>query len=234
MADIFAACHLYEPAERTAAGVDMMYKDVRFVIVRVCEWLVSHDMVAGSAGNVSVRSGDHVIITPTNKRYTTMSPNDLVVVDMSGNVIEGGRGPSSEMPLHLEIYRNRSDVCAIIHTHSIYASTLAVLRRGLPPVIDEITPRLGGDIRVSEYAMPGTRDLAKAVVSAIENRSAALIANHGAVACGKTLEEALDNAVLLERASKIYLLALRVGEPVPLPAEVIREESEVWRARRAQ
>ncbi len=193
-----------------------MYKIIRSSIVRVCEWLVSHDMVSGSAGNVSVRAGDHVVITPAGKRYSTLSPNDLIVLDMSGEVIEGDRRPSSETKMHLEIYRHRSDANAIVHTHSVYATVLAVLRRPIPPIIDEVTLRLGGDIRVSEYAMPGTMELAKAVVSAMEERVGALIANHGAVTCGTTLDDALDNSVLLERAAKVYVLALQAGEPVLL------------------
>ncbi|MFW9974089.1 MAG: class II aldolase/adducin family protein, partial [Candidatus Thorarchaeota archaeon] len=138
------------------------------------------------------------------------------------------RNPSIEKPMHLEIYQNRSDVLAIVHTHSLYASAMAILHEPLPPILDELVPKLGAGIRVSKYAMPGTKDLGKNVVEVLQDRSAALIANHGAVSCAKTLKDALFLSILLERACKIYMTAKQAGKPVELPEDVVEDEQDIW------
>jgi L-fuculose-phosphate aldolase len=190
--------------------------------------MVENDLVIGSAGNVSIRVGDHVIITPSSIHYTEMSSDDMLVLDMSGNVIEGNKNPSIEFKMHLELYNTREDAKAVVHTHSLYASAMAILNEALPPVIDETVTKLGSHIRVSEYAMPGTKDLAQNVRVALEDRSAALIGNHGAVCIGKTLKEALHLAVLLERTCKVYMIAKQVGTPRQLPEDVVEDEQDVW------
>lgn len=206
-----------------------MYENVKKEIRSVSVEMLKTGLVSGTAGNVSARAEHYVAITPSAKNYLAMKAEDVMVIDMDGNVVEGTLNPSSEMLMHLEIYRRREDVQAIMHTHSIYASVLAVIHKSLPPIIDELVPKLGGEVRVSKYAMPGTRELANNVTDALEMRSAALIANHGAVTCGKTLKEALDSAILLERVSKIYLLALHHGEPAILPEDVLENETDIWR-----
>jgi ribulose-5-phosphate 4-epimerase/fuculose-1-phosphate aldolase len=206
-----------------------MYEKVKKEIQGICRELLKEGLVAGTAGNVSARVDDHVAITFSQKHYDVMKPEDVMVLDIKGNVVEGDMNPSSETPTHLEIYRQRKDVDAVIHTHSIYATALAVLRKPLPPVIDELTARLGGEIRVSEYGQPGSSAMAKAVVAGLEMRSAVLIANHGALCCDRTLRDAFDDAVLLERACKIYLHAISHGEPVPIPEDVLESESDIWR-----
>jgi L-fuculose-phosphate aldolase len=147
---------------------------------------------------------------------------------MNGDVIEGTRNPSIEMLMHLEIYAARDKALAIVHTHSIYASAMAVIQEPLPPILDEIIPKLGATIRVSSYAMPGTKDLAKNVVEVLESRSAALIANHGAVCYAKTLKEALFLSIILERACKIYMTAKCAGKVNELPEEVVEDEQDIW------
>ncbi|MFW9770533.1 MAG: class II aldolase/adducin family protein, partial [Candidatus Thorarchaeota archaeon] len=117
---------------------------------------------------------------------------------------------------------------AVVHTHSIYASSMAILHESLPSILDEIVPKLGANVRVSEYAQPGTKQLGKNVAEAIEERSAALIANHGAVCIAKTLKDALFLSILLERACKIYMAARQVGTPIELPEDVVEDEQDVW------
>ncbi|MCK5151834.1 MAG: class II aldolase/adducin family protein, partial [Candidatus Thorarchaeota archaeon] len=130
--------------------------------------------------------------------------------------------------MHLGVYKAREEAKAIVHSHSIFASALAVLRRPLPTVIDEVVPKLGGEIRVAEYAMSGTKDLANHVVEALDMRSGVLLANHGSLCFGKSIEEALLNSILLERSCKIYLMALQAGTPIELPEEVVEDEADIW------
>lgn len=205
-----------------------MYEDTKKELLDVCMQMLKYDLVIGSAGNVSVRVNDHVVITPSSIHYTEMSSDDMVVLDMNGNVIEGNKNPSIEYKMHLELYNTRDDAKVVIHTHSLYACAMAVLNEPLPPIIDETVPKLGSEIRVSKYAMPGTKELGMNVREAMEDRSAALIGNHGAVCIAKTLKESLHLARLLERICKIYMIAKQTGTPTQLPEEVVEDEQDVW------
>ncbi len=205
-----------------------MYEEQKKELLDTCLQMVENDLVIGSSGNASLRVGDHVVISPSSVHYVEMEINDIVVVDLNGDVVEGHRNPSVEMPMHLEIYRTRDDSLAVVHTHSIYASSMAILQQPLPPILDEIVPKLGSDIRVSKYAMPGTKQLGTNVAEAMVERSAALIANHGSVCSAKTLKDALFLSILLERACKIYMLAKQVGTPVELPEDVVEDEQDLW------
>ena len=205
-----------------------MYEEKKKELLDLCLQMVENDLVIGSSGNASLRVDEHVVISPSSVHYTEMAIEDMVVVDMNGDVIEGTRNPSIEMLMHLEIYAARDKALAIVHTHSIYASAMAVIQEPLPPILDEIIPKLGATIRVSSYAMPGTKDLAKNVVEVLESRSAALIANHGAVCYAKTLKEALFLSIILERACKIYMTAKCAGKVNELPEEVVEDEQDIW------
>lgn len=190
--------------------------------------MVGNDLVVGSSGNASLRVGDHILITPSSVQYSTMTAENIMVLDLEGDVVEGDLNPSVESPTHLEIYRQREDVGAVVHSHSIYTTALALLHMPLPPVLDEVVPKLGGEVRVTSYAMPGTKELAKNVVEAMDMRSAVLIANHGAVCCAKTIRKAMEKAILLERTCKIYLLAKQIGDPIHLPEDVVEDEADLW------
>lgn len=190
--------------------------------------MVENDLVFGSSGNASLRVGDHILITPSSVQYSTMTAENIMVLDLEGNVVEGDLNPSVESPTHLEIYRQREDAGAVVHSHSIYTTALALLHMPLPPVLDEVVPKLGGEVRVTSYAMPGTKELAKNVVEAMDMRSAVLIANHGAVCCAKTIRKAMEKAILLERTCKIYLLAKQIGDPIHLPEDVVEDEADLW------
>ena len=205
-----------------------MYEKEKKELLDICLDMIKHDLVIGSSGNASLRVGDHVVISPSSVHYTEMVVDDVVVIDMEGNEVEGTRNPSIEKPMHLEIYNNREDALAVVHTHSLYTSAMAVLHEPLPPILDEIVPKLGAGIRVSKYAMPGTKELGKYVVEVLEERSAALIANHGAVCIAKTIKNALFLSILLERACKIYMTAKQVGSPIELPEDVVEDEQDIW------
>jgi L-fuculose-phosphate aldolase len=182
-------------------------------------------LVIGSSGNASQRIGDTdtVAVTPSHVDYTVLEPTDVMVVNLEGEVVDGDRNPSSETPMHLAVYKAREDVGAIIHTHSIYASALAILGVPLPPVIDEFVMYLGGQVEVAKYGMPGGESLAKNAVEALGPRNAVLLANHGALCCAGTLRKAYHNALLLERVAQIYLLALSTnkGTPSQIPEEAL-------------
>jgi len=187
--------------------VSNMHEDTKKKLLDICLKMVENDLVIGSSGNASVRVDDDVIITPSSVHYTEMKVEDMVVINLKGEVLEGSRNPSVEWQMHNELYNTRSNVNAVVHTHSIYASAMAVLNESLPPMIDETVPKLGSHIRVSEYAMPGTKQLGTNV---------------------GTLEKALHLSIVLERTCKIYMIAKQVGTPKQLPAEVVEDEQDLW------
>jgi L-ribulose-5-phosphate 4-epimerase len=205
-----------------------MYEEQKQELLDICLQMLEENLVIGSSGNASIRVDEHVVISPSSVHYSEMKVEDIVVVDLEGETIEGHRNPSVELPMHLELYRTRTDALAVVHTHSVYASSMAILQEPLPPILDEIVPKLGSTIRVSAYAMPGTKQLGKNVAEAIIERSAALIANHGAVCIAKTLKDALFLSILLERACKIYMTAKQVGTPIELPEDVVEDEQDLW------
>ena len=193
-------------------------------------------LVVGTAGNVSARvkhdaSEDLMAVTPTGLPYSGMTADDIVITDFDVDPVEGDLPPSSESLLHVGIYRARPDVHAVIHTHSVYSSVLAVLGIDLPSVIDEVVVYVGGEVRVSDYAFPGTEDLSANVCAALGPRKAAFIANHGAVAVGRSLDEALDICLLVERASQIYVTARSIGDVRPIPAEYVEAEAAIYAMR---
>ena len=167
-------------------------------------------LVTGSSGNVSLKLGELILITPSGVPYGDLRPAQVVAIDLAGRPVSGRGIPSSEWRMHAAIYRARGDVRAIVHTHSPYA-TAASFGKGLPVVHDEGALLFGEAIPVSEHFPPGTWGLAEAVAEALGTGNVALIAHHGAVAVGKTLREALGLAVKLEEAA--LLRSLRGGGP---------------------
>lgn len=186
-------------------------------------------LVVGAWGNLSYRvlKDDAVVITPSGMDYHRITVRDMVVVDMDGQVREGEGRPSTELALHLAVYRARPDVLCVIHTHSPYASALAVLRKPIPPILEDVAAVIGGEVPVTEYAAPGSRHLAVSVARVLEKVNAVLLANHGVVGVGQTPEEAFQVCQLVERAAQVYMLATAVAPPVVL------SEEEVARLRKA-
>lgn len=199
----------------TTIGGDQLRADL---IACALEMLAS-GLITGTAGNVSVRIGDHVIITPSGTPYDSLRPADLATVHMDGTILDapGGKQPSSEVPLHLAIYRG-SSAQAVVHTHSPYANAVGLVRDYLPRVHYAIRA-LGGRVRVAPYATFGTQELADNVLAAIEGRNGAILRNHGTVVFGATLAEAQDRAEKLEWVSALYLRAAQLGEPAELSDE---------------
>ena len=191
-------------------------------------------LVVGTAGNVSVRlepecGRELMAVTPSATSYENLTHDDIVVADFEIEPQEGELPPSSESLLHVGIYRRRPDVHAVVHTHSVNSSVLAVSGIDLPPVIDEVVIYVGGAVKVSRYGFPGTPELADNVCEALGYNKAAFIANHGAVTVGKTLEEALSLCLLVERACQIYIMARNLGQVIPIPPEFVEAETAIYR-----
>ena len=207
-------------------------QDAKKIVLSACQEMQKAALVIGSSGNASVRlaSNGQIAITPSSVDYSCMNAADVMILNLDGDVIEGDRNPSIEYPLHIAIYKARPDVNAIVHTHCIYASALAVLRHPLPPIIDEFVIKLGGQVEVADYGLPGSTDLANNVVTALGPRNAVLLANHGGVTVGSTMDSALHNALLLERVAHIYLLAAAVdmNKITMIPPDAVEMQQQMF------
>jgi L-fuculose-phosphate aldolase len=191
--------------------------------------MLAKGLVEGTAGNISARQEDGTIcVTPSSVDYTEMALEDLMVVDLDGKVVSGERSPSSELPLHLAAYRAFDDIGSVIHSHPIYATMFAVARQPIPSCIDEFTIYVGGDVRVTEYAMSGNDRVGNNAVVALEGRGAALLANHGLVAVAPSPAKALHITALVERSAFIIWGARQLGEIHHLPEKVDKSFAGVY------
>lgn len=168
------------------------------------------------SGNVSIRSGDGFLITPTGMAYDALESGDVAYVAMDGSQPAGQRKPSSEWHMHQAVYTSRSEAQAVVHAHSPFAVALACLREDIPPFHYMIAVAGGRDIRCAEYATFGTEELARNAVTAIEGRKACLLANHGQIAFGDSLTSALELAHEVEDLCAQYWRARQIGHPVLL------------------
>ncbi|MDI3421464.1 class II aldolase/adducin family protein [Streptomyces luteolus] len=178
-------------------------------------------LVVGTSGNVSVRVGELVLITPSGVPYERLAPEDLVAVDLDGHQVRGTLKPTSELPLHLAVYRS-TPAGAVVHTHALHATAVSTLVPELPPV-HYMTADLGGPVRVAPYALYGTPELAAHMLEALRGRTACLLQNHGAVTYGATLDQAYDRTAQLEWMSRLWLTAHAVPGHTPSllsPADV--------------
>lgn len=189
----------------------MLLEEERTLVVEHARRLRPDGLVIGTAGNISARREDGLVaITPTFVDYDELEPRSISVVDETGALLEGPP-PSSELPMHLLVYRS-CGAGAVVHTHSLYATTLSTLVAAVPPV-HYLFADLGGDVRVAAYADFGTEALARSVVASLDGRSAALLANHGAITTGQTVAQAYERSLLLEWLAEVYYRACLFGEP---------------------
>jgi L-fuculose-phosphate aldolase len=186
--------------------------------------LLARGLLSQTSGNLSIRLGAEVCITPSALAYDRIEPDDIAVIGLDGRVRSGRRPPSSETPLHCLVYQSRPDFSAIVHTHSPYATTLAVLGLPIPAVHYMIALARTTRIEVASYATYGTEALARNVRDAFGAPArAALIANHGLVAGGASLQEAADVAEAMETLAGLYYRALAIGNPNVLTDEQMTE-----------
>ena len=182
----------------------------------------------GTSGNASVRQGDGFLITPSGMPIDEMNAYSMVEMNMHGEAISTGK-PSSEWRFHRDIYQARPEVGAVIHTHSTFATTLACLRKDIPPFHYMIAVAGGDTIRCADYALFGTQSLSDNAIEALRERRACLIANHGMIAIGKTLQQALDIAKEVETLCEQYWRALQIGEPHILSGQEMQDVFEQFK-----
>jgi L-fuculose-phosphate aldolase len=200
-----------------------MSDDVRRGIVRVCKLMWERGLIAGPDGNVSVRiSFEHVLVTPRGFSKASVEENDLVLVKLDGKRVGGRHEPSSELAMHLAIYRAREDVNAVVHAHPPVATAFAVAGIGLPGnVLPELAVQMG-EVPVVPYATPGTEAMPEAIAPFLPNHDAFLLANHGATTLGCTLAEAHQRMESLEHSANILLTARLLGRVNALGIEEAR------------
>ena len=202
-------------AAASGRDLDAVWRDV----VDTARRTVADGLVVGTSGNVSARVGDLVLVTPTGVRYDRLGPDDLVAVDLDGVQRRGRLRPTSELPLHLAVYR-ATDARAVVHTHAPHATAVSTLVDELPTV-HYMCAALGGPVRVAPYATYGTPELADAALAALRDRTGCLLRNHGTVVHADTLERAHDNTAQLEWMCRVWLAAAAAGTPALLPPEEI-------------
>ncbi|MGK5531980.1 class II aldolase/adducin family protein [Streptomyces sp. URMC 129] len=180
---------------------------------------VTDGLVVGTSGNLSVRVGDTVLVTPSGVPYDLLGPADLLAVDLTGRPRAGSLAPTSELPMHLAIYR-ATDATAVVHTHAVHATAVSTLVDELPP-IHYMTAALGGPVRVAPYATYGSEDLAAHMLTALQDRTGCLLRNHGTIVYGRSLREAYDNSAQLEWMCRLWLTAAAIPGHTPtlLPPE---------------
>jgi len=200
----------------------LAHRALRAEIIATARRMNALGINQGKSGNISHRIAGGFLVTPTGMDYDLLEPGDIVPMDFAGKH-QGARLPSSEWRFHRDILRARPDVSAIIHTHAMFATTLACLGRGIPSFHYMVAVAGGDDIRCAPYATFGTEELSDHAVQALDGRKACLLANHGMIAVGATLEAALALAVEVETLAAMYWRALQVGQPVLLDrAEMAR------------
>ena len=212
----------------------MNWDETRAAIHRACVRLESEGIIPEASGNISVRlppadGRELIAITPSQIPYRDLKPAQVLVIDFKKTVVDGEGQPSSETNAHLAAYRARADVGAVIHSHSPYASAVAVAGHDIPPLLDEQVVGLGGGVRVAEFGLSGSDDLADKAVDALGERQAVLLRCHGVLGVGRDLNEVMAVVGQVERVAKIYLLARSLGEVVPLPANIVEMEQKYYR-----
>lgn len=187
----------------------------RELISRFGRKLLDDRLTRGTSGNLSIcnREAGLIAISPSGLDYLETTPDDIVILDLNGNVVGGIRKPSSELALHRIVYQNRADISAVVHTHSTFATVLSCLGWDLPAVHYMLT-LAGENVRCSRYATFGTEDLARNALEALADRNAALLANHGFVAAGTDLAAAYAVALETEFCAELYWRSRCVGDPV--------------------
>jgi len=197
-----------------------LYETERFDVATAARAMLEAGLVVNTSGNVSVRVGEHVAITPSNFASEDLKPTDIVVVDLEGNPVDGDLLPSSETGLHLSLYKGDESIGAVVHTHSVYATAVSTLVDSLPAIHYQIA-NLGGSVPVAPYRTFGTPELASVVSEAMQGRFGTLMRNHGAVTVGDTVNNALRRSITLEWLSRVYLTAQQSGSPSLLDDEEI-------------
>lgn len=197
---------------------------LRQAIIEQCRWMNRSGLNQGTSGNISVRLGERLLITPSAIAYDALEPEMICSMPLAGDgQWDGPFKPSTEWRFHLDIMNARPEAGAVVHTHSIHATTLAILRKSIPACHYMIAAFGGNDVRCSAYARYGTAELSRHALAALKDRQGCLLANHGLITIGENLDKAMWLAVELETIARQYCLALQIGKPVILSDEQIAE-----------
>lgn len=200
------------------------WKDEKRQVLEASRKMVEKGLVVGTSGNISLRlppmdGRELLAITPSSRYYDSMTVDDIQIIDFETEPVEGDLPPSVETMLHIGIYQARKNINAVIHTHPVFASALSVAGLEIPVILEDQITYLGGEIRLAEYALPGSDELVENVIAALGERNAVLLPNHGAVGTGRTMRDAFTACELIEKTAKVYLAALSLGKINLLPAE---------------
>ncbi|MFC4497256.1 class II aldolase/adducin family protein [Streptomyces ovatisporus] len=195
-------------------------------LVAVARRTAAEGLVVGTSGNVSVRVGENVLVTPSGVPYDRLGPDDLCAVDLEGRRTAGCLEPTSELPMHLAVYRH-TGARAVVHTHAVHATAVSTLVTELPAV-HYMTAALGGPVRVAPYATYGSDELAAHMIEALDARSACLLRNHGTIAYGDDLDQAYDRTAQLEWMCRLWLTASSVPGRTPtlIPQDELRRVAD--------
>jgi len=194
----------------------MLMAKERELIVEYGLRMLKDGLTVGTSGNLSVRVGENIAITPSGMDYEALTPADICVITLDGIHVDGPGNPSAEVPMHTVAYRF-TDALAVVHTHPVYATVLGTLVKEIPP-IHYMLALLGGPVRVAPYAQFGTEKLARNCIVAMKDRYGVLLQNHGATTYGGTLAKAYSRSIYLEWLCRIYCEARAIGEPRLLTA----------------
>ena len=188
---------------------------LRTEVVKGAKAIFAKGLVEAGEGNVSVRNGkkEELFITPSFNQYDTLKKEEIVHLNFKGTPLSAGKLPSTEAKMHIAIYKSRPKVQAVIHTHSPFATMLSIVRKSIPIIMEEMYIFLGGSIDVSEFGEAHTKEIGEVALNALGLKNAALLANHGCIVCGKSLDHAIKFAELVEKLAKMYWGALQIGEP---------------------
>lgn len=213
-----------------------MLEELKAIVCKYNKLLPERGLVTMTSGNCSGRDpkGNLVVIKPSGVDFEDLQPDDMVVVDLQGNVVEGKYKPSVDTATHLYIYRHMPEVGSVIHTHSNYATAFAALGKPIPVYLTAIADEFGCAIPVSDYAKIGGEEIGKEVVDKIGNSPAILLKNHGVFTVGKTVRDAFKAAVMVEDVAKTVHLALLLGQPEELPPEEVRRAHMQYKTKYGQ
>jgi L-ribulose-5-phosphate 4-epimerase len=200
-----------------------MLEKIKEQLVQLHQELPRNNLVSWTSGNVSQRDPEtgYVVIKPSGIRYEKLSPENMVVVDLDGKVVEGRYKPSSDTFAHVYVYRHRTDVNGIVHTHSTFATAWAAAGKPIPAVLTAICDEFGGPIPIGAYAKIGGDEIGQEIIRSIGSSPAILLKNHGVFTVGRTAEAAVKAAVMVEDVARTVFYAMQLGQPDEIPAEEV-------------
>jgi L-fuculose-phosphate aldolase len=214
-------------AGKTKRGNKMTgWQEEKRQVLEVSQKMLDKGLVVGTSGNVSMRlpsdgERDLLAITPSQRYYDLLTVDDIQIIDFEAEPVEGDLIPSVETMLHIAVYQARKNINAVIHTHSVFASAIAVAGLEIPPILDDQVTFVGGEIKLAGYALPGSQEMVDNVLAVLGEGNAVLLANHGVLGMGRTIRDALTVCELVEKTAKVYFYTLTLGKVNPVPAEAL-------------